>query len=190
MQTFLPYPDFQQCMTVLDDRRLGKQRAEALTILRIVDGRSSKAGWRSHPAVHMWQGQAECLKQYLNACLDEWERRGFKNRIPREKVDRRKLLRNTPGGWAGRNCTPRTGPTCCARTRFTTAASAGKRTRPRPTGGPQGTCMRARDQPPPRLDFAPPPLGTVKPCLNTDERGIFLAWNTNRLSGWRSTPSS
>ena len=86
-------------MTVLDDRRLGKQRAEALTILRIVDGRSSKAGWRSHPAVHMWQGQAECLKQYLNACLDEWERRGFKNSIPREKVDRRRLRKPW---WLGR----------------------------------------------------------------------------------------
>ena len=34
VQTFLPYPDFTQTARVLDWRRLGKQRAEALTILR------------------------------------------------------------------------------------------------------------------------------------------------------------
>ncbi len=34
MQTFLPYPDFEKTARVLDSRRLGKQRAEALTIIR------------------------------------------------------------------------------------------------------------------------------------------------------------
>jgi Pyrimidine dimer DNA glycosylase len=34
MQTFLPYPDFVACARVLDSRRLGKQRVEALQILR------------------------------------------------------------------------------------------------------------------------------------------------------------
>ncbi|MCF8034895.1 MAG: hypothetical protein K9K66_17140 [Desulfarculaceae bacterium] len=91
MQTFLPYADFVRSARALDDRRLGKQRSEALTILRIVDGRTTKQGWRRHPAVLMWQGCAEALKLYLNACLDEWAARGFKNSIPREKVDQRKL---------------------------------------------------------------------------------------------------
>jgi hypothetical protein len=91
MQTFLPYPDFARSLAALDDRRLGKQRSEALTILRIVDGRTDKPGWRHHPAVLMWQGYAEALKQYLNLCLDEWERRGFANSIPRERVDPRSL---------------------------------------------------------------------------------------------------
>jgi len=34
MQTFLPFPDFQQSAAVLDRARLGKQRVEALQTLR------------------------------------------------------------------------------------------------------------------------------------------------------------
>ena len=34
MQTFLPYPDFAASAAALDDRRLGKQRVEALQVLR------------------------------------------------------------------------------------------------------------------------------------------------------------
>jgi len=34
MQTFLPYADFARCAEVLDPRRLGKQRVEALQIMR------------------------------------------------------------------------------------------------------------------------------------------------------------
>ena len=34
MQTFLPYPDFAASAAALDTRRLGKQRVEALQVLR------------------------------------------------------------------------------------------------------------------------------------------------------------
>lgn len=34
MQTFLPYPSFDLCARVLDDKRLGKQRVECLQILK------------------------------------------------------------------------------------------------------------------------------------------------------------
>jgi hypothetical protein len=34
VQTFLPFPDFDRTARVLDDRRLGKQRVEALQVLR------------------------------------------------------------------------------------------------------------------------------------------------------------
>lgn len=34
MQTFLPYPDFCGTALVLDRKRLGKQRVEALQVLR------------------------------------------------------------------------------------------------------------------------------------------------------------
>lgn len=34
MQTFLPYPDFKKSASVLDNKRLGKQRLECLQILR------------------------------------------------------------------------------------------------------------------------------------------------------------
>jgi len=84
MQTFLPYPDFGASAKALDDRRLGKQRSEALTILRVLSGKVK--GWRHHPAVLMWKGHERALKLYLNACLKEWERRGFRNSIKKAIV--------------------------------------------------------------------------------------------------------
>ncbi|WP_326595189.1 MSMEG_6728 family protein [Streptomyces sp. NBC_01803] len=67
MQTFLPYPDFARSAGVLDVRRLGKQRVEALQVLRglTVPG----YGWRHHPAVRMWAGYEEALVRYgLEMC--------------------------------------------------------------------------------------------------------------------------
>ncbi|RKT54309.1 MSMEG_6728 family protein [Saccharothrix australiensis] len=67
MQTFLPYPDFAETARVLDKRRLGKQRVEAIQVLRglIVPG----YGWRHHPAVKMWAGYEEALVRYgLEVC--------------------------------------------------------------------------------------------------------------------------
>ncbi|MFF7365052.1 MSMEG_6728 family protein [Streptomyces sp. NPDC008125] len=67
MQTFLPYPDFRRSARVLDVRRLGKQRVEAVQVLRglTVPG----YGWRHHPAVRMWTGYEEALVRYgLDVC--------------------------------------------------------------------------------------------------------------------------
>lgn len=67
MQTFLPYPDFAVSAGVLDPLRLGKQRVEAIQVLRglIVPG----YGWRHHPAVKMWAGYEEALVRYgLEMC--------------------------------------------------------------------------------------------------------------------------
>jgi hypothetical protein len=67
MQTFLPYPGFTESALVLDRRRLGKQRVEALQVLRglTVPG----YGWRRHPAVRMWAGYEEALVRYgLDVC--------------------------------------------------------------------------------------------------------------------------
>jgi hypothetical protein len=67
VQTFLPYPQFAATARVLDARRLGKQRVEALQVLRglIVPGH----GWRHHPAVRMWAGYEEALVRYgLEIC--------------------------------------------------------------------------------------------------------------------------
>ncbi|GGK12294.1 hypothetical protein GCM10010124_00990 [Pilimelia terevasa] len=67
MQTFLPYPDFAASAAVLDQRRLGKQRVEAIQVLRglVVPG----YGWRHHPAVKMWAGYEEALVRYgLDMC--------------------------------------------------------------------------------------------------------------------------
>ncbi|MEV7197030.1 MSMEG_6728 family protein [Streptomyces sp. NPDC093510] len=67
MQTFLPYSDFTRSAAVLDRARLGKQRVEALQVLRglTVPG----YGWRHHPAVRMWTGYEEALVRYgLDVC--------------------------------------------------------------------------------------------------------------------------
>ncbi|MER6216161.1 MSMEG_6728 family protein [Streptomyces sp. NPDC001272] len=67
MQTFLPFASFRASAAVLDGRRLGKQRVEAVQVLRglTVPG----YGWRRHPAVRMWTGYEEALVRYgLDVC--------------------------------------------------------------------------------------------------------------------------
>jgi hypothetical protein len=67
VQTFLPYPDFAATARVLDPRRLGKQRVEALQVLRALT--VPGYGWRHHPAVRMWTGYTEALVRYgLEIC--------------------------------------------------------------------------------------------------------------------------
>jgi hypothetical protein len=39
-------------------------------------------GFINHPIVRMWFGYREALKDYINAHLEEWISRGYKNRIP------------------------------------------------------------------------------------------------------------
>ena len=75
MQTFVPYPSFRRSARVLDDRRLGKQRVEALQIIRALTWESY--GWKHHPAVLMWKGHEEALGAYAIAVCTEWRRRGF-----------------------------------------------------------------------------------------------------------------
>ena len=50
MQTFLisPYP--YETAKILDNRRLGKQRIEALQILNILLGETKSTAWKNHPA--------------------------------------------------------------------------------------------------------------------------------------------
>jgi hypothetical protein len=75
MQTFLPYPDFHASASTLDRLRLGKQRVEAMQILRTITGQST--GWRSHPAVRMWQGYPQALASYGLAVCEVWRERGY-----------------------------------------------------------------------------------------------------------------
>jgi hypothetical protein len=79
VQTFLPHPDFVASARALDDRRLGKQRVEALQILRaqIREG----YGWQNHPAVRMWRGFPEGVAAYALAICDEWSGRGRKDTV-------------------------------------------------------------------------------------------------------------
>ena len=81
MQTFLPYANVHESMKCLDYRRLGKQRVEAYQIINILTGKTTKAGWRNHPAVLMWKGYENALMFYFDVCVDEWVRRGYKNNM-------------------------------------------------------------------------------------------------------------
>lgn len=53
MQTFLPHKDFSISASILDDKRLGKQRVEALQIYNVLvdnptlQGKKYK-GWKRH----------------------------------------------------------------------------------------------------------------------------------------------
>ena len=79
MQTFLPYPSFAESASVLDNKRLGKQRVEAKQIYLALT--VPNYGWKNHPAVKMWAGCEESLLRYgLFICL-EWTGRGFKDSL-------------------------------------------------------------------------------------------------------------
>jgi hypothetical protein len=77
MQTFLPFRDFTASARALDTRRLGKQRVEALQVLRglTVPG----YGWRRHPAVRMWTGYEEALVRYGLQVCDTWTVKGHRD---------------------------------------------------------------------------------------------------------------
>lgn len=70
MQTFLPYPDFAATARVLDPLRLGKQRVEALQVLRTLT--IPGYGWRHHPVAHMWAGYEEALVRYGLEIVAAW----------------------------------------------------------------------------------------------------------------------
>lgn len=78
MQTFLPYPSFTASALTLDSRRLGKQRVEAMQIIRALD---VGGGWANHPATKMWRGCRLALMLYHDVCIREWVRRGYTNNM-------------------------------------------------------------------------------------------------------------
>jgi hypothetical protein len=81
VQTFLPYSDLSLSAACLDDKRLGKQRVEAMQIHNVVSGKRTSGGWLNHPAVLMWRGYADALAFYHNVIIGEWVRRGFRNNM-------------------------------------------------------------------------------------------------------------
>lgn len=79
MQTFLPYPDMIKSLQCLDDKRLGKQRVEAMQIINALEGNSK--GWTRHPATLMWKGYLPALKLYHDISIIVWINRGFRNNM-------------------------------------------------------------------------------------------------------------
>ena len=94
MQTFLPFADFGASARVLDTRRLGKQRVEALQVLRAIT--RPDYGWRHHPAVKMWRGFEEALGAYAMAICEEWCRRGHSDTCELKIRDRIVGTRHRP----------------------------------------------------------------------------------------------
>ena len=83
MQTFLPYPDFEKTASVLDYRRLGKQRVEAMQIVNTI---TTGIGWIYHPATKMWENYVAALKLYHNIIIQEWIDRGYNNNMKLYKI--------------------------------------------------------------------------------------------------------
>ena len=78
MQTFLPFPDLKLSALSLDKRRVFKQVIEARQIIdALTNPLSNSYRFRNHPAVKMWSGYTEFLKQYYNVllevCLNKWK---------------------------------------------------------------------------------------------------------------------
>lgn len=154
VQTFLPFPSFDASAEVLDARRLGKQRVEAVQVLRglVVPG----YGWRRHPAVRMWVGYEEALVRYGLEICGAWTAQGHADTCAVTLVEDFGAWRpgapphgrrsNWPPtgtcrrGWARRTSTEAISPRWCARPRPSTGiASRGYRTTCRTSGpGPTG----------------------------------------------------
>jgi hypothetical protein len=75
MQTFLPYADFERSARALDTKRLGKQRVEAIQVVRALT--VPGYGWANHPAALMWKGHEEALGRYGIVCCEVWTDRGY-----------------------------------------------------------------------------------------------------------------
>ncbi len=87
MQTFLPYANFIVSLKSLDQKRLGKQRVEAMQLIKAIEGAprlDGKAyrGWVHHPATIMWKKYPEALKLYYNFAVIIWQNLGFQNSLP------------------------------------------------------------------------------------------------------------
>lgn len=84
MQTFLPYESFTKSLEVLDYKRLGKQRVEAMQILKALH--TPNYGWKNHPCVKMWRGYDNALRDYMNKAILLWVDKGFNNTMQLQPV--------------------------------------------------------------------------------------------------------
>jgi hypothetical protein len=85
MQTFLPVPDFKQSLRCLDTKRAGKQRVEAFQIIRCLTIQKNR--WFNHPAVQMWAGYENALKEYYNISILTWIERGYRNTMQNFQIN-------------------------------------------------------------------------------------------------------
>lgn len=79
MQTFITDFNMAQNAKNLDNKRLGKQRVEALQIASCLLEKETR--WRNHPAVKMWKGyESFLIRRYIITLFAEWSNvRIYKN---------------------------------------------------------------------------------------------------------------
>jgi hypothetical protein len=97
MQTFLPFPSFDESAHVLDGPRLGKQRVESLQILRALV--VPTYGWQRHPAVTMWRGFVPALTAYGLATVREWTQRGGADSVGEQLLEFAPEVAGRPQSW-------------------------------------------------------------------------------------------
>jgi hypothetical protein len=88
---FIIVPDIYKTASLLDQKRLCKQRLEARQIINILES-YDKTGiflkaWSSHPATRTWIGYTNHLKVYFNIICREWIKRGFKQTMELYNID-------------------------------------------------------------------------------------------------------
>lgn len=81
MQTFLPYESFTRSARSLDRQRLGKQRVEALQLVKVLMtlNENGRRGWSNHPAAIMWSDHPLALARYGMIVSKVWLERGYKD---------------------------------------------------------------------------------------------------------------
>jgi len=90
MITFITDRDPNVTAKLLDSKRLGKQRIEALQILNSLVGISKPS---NHPAFKMWKGyEGYLLYAYIPAIMNEWKRRGYSNTLCDIRVEELKKI--------------------------------------------------------------------------------------------------
>jgi hypothetical protein len=78
MITFIVTADLIMNARLLDSKRLGKQRIEALQILKAIE---MGTGWVHHPMTKAWRPYPMALKYYTNCIIKEFIRRGGHNTL-------------------------------------------------------------------------------------------------------------
>jgi hypothetical protein len=92
VNTFIMDQNLVLSASLLDNKRLGKQRVETRQIIDILEeidrgSTTVNKGFINHPAVKAWIGYTNQLKVYFNIIVREWCFRGFKNNMDFYSID-------------------------------------------------------------------------------------------------------